>query len=132
GTRDWLDVYWAYPIARAQVARQLPSGRPNLNRNTQERLARSMPDLPTLPERSQDILRFLHVRRAHGPSWSPEAAAIAYVADTSGLDQAWVIPAAGGEPRQLTAFGERVGVVKWSPDGTQLLVSVDAGGNEHD
>src|SRR5262249_44114930 len=56
----------------------------------------------------------------------------AFIADTSGLDQAWAIPASGGEPRQLTSFGERVGLVKWSPDGAFLLVTVDAGGNEHD
>src|SRR5262249_62095275 len=47
-------------------------------------------------------------------------------------DQAWAVAVAGGEPRQLTSFGERVGLVKWSPDGTSLLVTVDAGGNEHD
>src|SRR5262249_58662348 len=80
----------------------------------------------------QEIVRFLNVRRAHGPAWSPDGMQVAYIADTSGLDQAWTISASGDEPRQLTSFGERVGLVKWSPDGTAMLVTVDAGGNEHD
>jgi len=102
------------------------------------------------------LLPYLNVRRAHGPSWSPDGARLAFVADTSGLDQAWIvnIPTADvpdlmndrraslgaraladipvGEPRQVTHFGERVGVVSWSSGGDQLLVTVDAGGNEHD
>ncbi len=86
---------------------------------------------------SDALLPYLNVRRAHGPSWSPDGTRLAFVADTSGLDQAWIIsvPTDGlptDEPRQATHFGERVGVVAWSPLGDHLLVTVDAGGNEHD
>jgi len=90
-----------------------------------------------------DVLsRYINVRRAHGPSWSPDGTRLAFVADTSGLDQAWIVsvPAGDapgmetspGEPRQATFFDERVGLVAWSPAGDHLLVTVDAGGNEHD
>ncbi len=86
---------------------------------------------------SDALLPYLNVRRAHGPSWSPDGTRLAFVADTSGLDQAWIIsvPTDGlptDEPRQMTRFDERVGVVSWSPLGDHLLVTVDAGGNEHD
>ncbi len=84
------------------------------------------------PDPDRALLRYLNVRRAHGPSWSPDGARLAFVVDTSGLDQAWVVSLAGGETTQLTHFGERVGLVAWSPTGEHLLVTVDAGGNEHD
>ncbi|HEY7834097.1 MAG TPA: prolyl oligopeptidase family serine peptidase, partial [Ktedonobacterales bacterium] len=84
-------------------------------------------------ESSAPLQRFLDVRRAHGPAWSLDGARLAFVADTSGLDQAWVMPTAGGGAAvQLTQFTERVGEVAWSPDGRWLLVTADAGGDEHD
>jgi dipeptidyl aminopeptidase/acylaminoacyl peptidase len=89
--------------------------------------------VPTpVPTPDAALLRYLNVRRAHGPSWSPDGARLAFVADTSGLDQAWIAVAEGGASEQLTHFGDRVGLVAWSPAGDQILVSVDAGGDEHD
>ena len=37
-----------------------------------------------------------------------------------------VIPAAGGEPRQLTAIGVNASGVAWSPDGSRLAFTADA------
>lgn len=59
------------------------------------------------------------------PAWSPDGQKIAYVQD--GI---WVIPATGGEPRQLVADqrpAQQVNTVlylrpAWSPDGRWLLV----------
>ena len=45
------------------------------------------------------------------PSWSPDGREIVFWENTNGL---WVIPAEGGEPRQVTSVGERP---DWSPDG---------------
>ncbi|HTI14621.1 MAG TPA: S9 family peptidase [Dictyobacter sp.] len=81
---------------------------------------------------TQEISRYLHARRAHGPAWSPDGQQIAYVADTNGLDQVWLLTLATRQEEQLTNFADRVDVIFWSPDGKQLLVTVDAGGNEHD
>ncbi len=79
-----------------------------------------------------DIERYLEVQRAHGPAWSPDGTQIAFVADISGLDQAWLLTLGASVPRQLTHFQDRVGQLAWSPAGTYLLATVDAGGNEHD
>ncbi|GAC1447890.1 MAG: S9 family peptidase [Ktedonobacterales bacterium] len=84
------------------------------------------------PTHTGALQRYLDVRRAHGPAWSPDGTRLAFVADTSGLDQAWVMAAGGGAAERLTDFGERVGEVAWSPTGAHLLVTADAGGNEHD
>jgi dipeptidyl aminopeptidase/acylaminoacyl peptidase len=92
----------------------------------------STPDSGANAAPQQALLAYLNVRRAHGPAWSPDGARLAFVADTSGLDQAWVVTREGGEPAQLTYFSERVGMVAWSPAGDQVLVTIDAGGNEHD
>jgi dipeptidyl aminopeptidase/acylaminoacyl peptidase len=87
---------------------------------------------PTSPHADPSVLAYLRVRRAHSPAWSPDGARLAYVADTSGLDQAWIMPAGGGAARQATDFLDRVSQVEWTKDGSSLLVAVDAGGNEHD
>ena len=79
-----------------------------------------------------NIEHYLEVQRAHGPAWSPDGTQIAFVADISGLDQAWLLTLGEPEPRQLTHFPDRVGQLAWSPTGEYLLVTVDAGGNEHD
>ena len=49
-----------------------------------------------------DILQYILVRRAHGPSWSHDASQLAFVADTSGLDQAWLLDMQTREQRQFT------------------------------
>lgn len=79
-----------------------------------------------------DVTQYLRVHRAHGPSWSPDGTSLAFVADISGLDQAWILDAKTQEQRQFTHFPDRVGLVCWSPRDQQLIVTVDAGGNEHD
>lgn len=79
----------------------------------------------------QDI-PFRNAYRAHGPSWSPDGAKLAIVADNSGLDQAWLLSLDGKDPLQLTRFEDRVGLVSWSPVSDELLVTHDTGGDEHD
>ena len=79
-----------------------------------------------------DIERYLQVQRAHGPVWSPNGTQIAFVADISGLDQAWLLTLGDPNPMQLTHFEDRVGQIAWSPTSEYLLATVDAGGNEHD
>lgn len=85
-----------------------------------------------MAENANAIERYVNARRAHGPSWSPDGRQLAFVADIDGIDQAWIIAIGSGTLQQVTHFGERVGQVSWSPTGESLLVTVDAGGNEHD
>ena len=49
------------------------------------------------------------------PAWSPDGTQLAYHSPARG--GIWVVPQAGGTPRQVTTFGSRPA---WSPDGTQL------------
>ena len=66
------------------------------------------------------------------PKFSPDGSAIAYSAEYNGTRQVYVIPAAGGTPRQLTWYndvgampprgGTDYRVLDWSRDGQNVLV----------
>jgi tricorn protease len=69
------------------------------------------------------------------PKFSPDGRWIAYSAEYTGTRQVWLIPSAGGEPRQLTwktdigAQPPRGGfdyrVLDWTPDGQHVLVRIN-------
>lgn len=55
------------------------------------------------------------------PRWSPDAKRIAFLRTQDKRTQIWVIPADGGEARQLTQLGEgSIGAPEWSPDGKRI------------
>ncbi|MFL5342490.1 MAG: S9 family peptidase [Gemmataceae bacterium] len=77
------------------------------------------------------IDRYLNVRAAASPSFSLDGQFIAYLSNTTGLPQAWLIPTFGGEPVQLTFGADAVRGVHFSPVRHELIFSMDRGGDEH-
>ncbi|MFN8372620.1 MAG: LpqB family beta-propeller domain-containing protein [Anaerolineae bacterium] len=64
-------------------------------------------------------------------AYSPDGTRIAYVDNTSGQMNLWLMPAGGGEPVQLTHFTEHaVREVAWSPDGTRIAFFADHDSDE--
>jgi tricorn protease len=69
------------------------------------------------------------------PKFSPDGSQIAFSAEYNGTRQVYVMPTAGGEPRQLTWYNDvgemppRGGtdnrVLDWSPDGKNVLVRMN-------
>ena len=60
------------------------------------------------------------------PSFSPDGAAIAFLRpDERGRKQVWLIPASGGEARQLTSSAGGVAEITWSPDGSTIAFASD-------
>ena len=58
------------------------------------------------------------------PQWSPDGKSIAFVSDRGGKAQLYLLPADGGEARQLTQFKRGIGGgVAWSPDGGKIAFS---------
>src|SRR5262249_11449744 len=76
------------------------------------------------------IERYLNVRAASAPSFSPDGRFVAYLSNTTGIPQVWLTPTAGGEPTQLTFGADAVRGVHFSPVRHELVFSMDAGGNE--
>jgi dipeptidyl aminopeptidase/acylaminoacyl peptidase len=63
------------------------------------------------------------------PAWSPDGRTIAFVAargsgtgDDAPKPQLWLLPADGGEARQLTTLRDGVVAYSWSPDGGRVAV----------
>lgn len=79
---------------------------------------------PTLEAR---IIAMGKVNSASAPHYSPDGTQIAYITSLSGSPQAWIIPAQGGYPRQLTNDSDPVSGLRWSPDG-KLAYAVSPGG----
>ncbi|MDE2637499.1 MAG: S9 family peptidase [Chloroflexota bacterium] len=58
------------------------------------------------------------------PSWSPDGNSIAFSSDRGGEAQLYLLPADGGEARQLTHFQRGIGGgIAWSPDGGFIAFS---------
>jgi Tol biopolymer transport system component len=58
------------------------------------------------------------------PRWSPDDHSIAYEhASTNWADDIYVLPAAGGEPRQVTRDGVLINGLAWLPDGSGVVYS---------
>ncbi len=55
-----------------------------------------------------------------GPRWSPDGRWIAFTADRGDRNQVYLVRAAGGEARKLTAWKEGVGAFRWAPDGRRI------------
>ncbi|MCY4365272.1 MAG: S9 family peptidase [Chloroflexi bacterium] len=65
------------------------------------------------------------------PGFSPDGQTIAFLrADEGQVRQIWVIPANGGEARQLTQAPGNVVDLAWSPDSCQLVYSADVSPEE--
>lgn len=73
------------------------------------------------------IIAMGKVKSASAAQYSPDGKSIAYISTLSGSPQAWIIPAQGGEPRQLTTGSDPVSGLRWSPDG-KLAYAVSPGG----
>ncbi len=59
------------------------------------------------------------------PQWSSDGSFVWFLSDRSGSTQVWRIPARGGEAQQVTDFPLDIGVMKMSPAGTHLIVSME-------
>src|SRR5262249_7251255 len=85
----------------------------------------------TPPPPRYTIEQFLATTSWAGLSFSPDGREILASANSTGTYNAYVIPAAGGAPRQLT--DSKVNAIQaegWFPSGGRILYASDQGGNE--
>jgi len=76
-----------------------------------------------------DIARYLLASGAGAANLSPDGKTIAFSWDVTGQPELWVMPATGGQPKQIT-FETGVRAPIWTPDGSKLFFSADRDGNE--
>ncbi len=56
------------------------------------------------------------------PRFSPDGTEILFTSDREGSDNIWILPVAGGDPKQLTKEDEKVtNCGAWSPDGQTVM-----------
>src|SRR6266550_4191968 len=76
------------------------------------------------------IDRYLNIRAANGPSFSPDGRFVAFLTNTTGVAQLWRVPVEGGWPTQLTFTHESVRGAWFSPHRHEIVYSMDVGGDE--
>jgi len=77
------------------------------------------------------INQFLDTKAVFGSAFSPDEKSVAFTSDESGVFNAYVIPVAGGEAKQIThSDSSSMFVVSFFPSDNRLLLMSDQGGNE--
>ncbi len=79
---------------------------------------------------SFSIEKLYMTRAIGGSTWSPDGKQVAFIANISGRNNLWLVPATGGWPTQLTISDQRQAQPVWSPDGTWIAYISDHDGDE--
>jgi dipeptidyl aminopeptidase/acylaminoacyl peptidase len=79
-----------------------------------------------------DIRRYLNIRGAMSPDFSPDGRSVAFLMNTTGVPQVWRVPVEGGWPEEVTFYSEAVRFVHYAPGpgGNRLIFGMDVGGSE--
>ncbi len=76
------------------------------------------------------IDRYLNIRAANAPSFSPDGRFLTFLTNITGVAQLWQVPIDGGWPTQLTFTHESVRLGQYSSLRHELIFAMDTGGNE--
>lgn len=77
------------------------------------------------------IDQFMNTTSIRGSDFAPDNAKILYSSNQTGIYNAFEVPVAGGEPRQLTnSTDNSVFAISYFPKDERFLYASDKGGNE--
>lgn len=74
--------------------------------------------------------RLYSSREIGATGWSPDGKNVVFVANISGRNNLWLVPAEGGWPSQLTVSEQRQTHPSWSPNGKWIAYQSDYDGDE--
>ena len=76
--------------------------------------------------------RYLNVRTAQAPTFSPDGRHVAFISDITGVPQLWQVPVEGGWPDQLTFTADRIMSGHYAHHKPEIVFGMDSGGNERE
>ena len=85
----------------------------------------------SISAQNYSIERYLNIRSAGSPTFSPDGKKIAFLTNITGTSQVWFVDANGGYPEQITAYQDNISFVKWLPDNKGLIFGKASGGDEN-
>ena len=88
-------------------------------------VSRRRPNLATY-----DIEQLVRLRWTLPLDFSPNSHWILISSNSTGMNQLWKVPLAGGQPINLTSEEDAVSDGLWAPDSTHIVFNRDYGGNE--
>jgi Tol biopolymer transport system component len=87
--------------------------------------------LPDAEEVAYNLKRYLSIKSAYSPEFSPDGESLAYLSDLTGVPQIWMTSLTGTRaPQQLTLEDERVGFLSFAPKSDRIAFGIDSGGSE--
>jgi Tol biopolymer transport system component len=63
------------------------------------------------------------------PVFSPDGQKLAFTRSDGGMENIYVVPPSGGEPRQVTFDNSRIQSLRWMPDGSHLIYASNRSGS---
>ncbi|MFT3890216.1 MAG: hypothetical protein QM730_01165 [Anaerolineales bacterium] len=76
--------------------------------------------------KNQHLVTAINGFRASGaPVWSPDGQSLAYTFELDGVENVWVVSAAGGDPVNVSDMPGSKSHVSWSPDSQALIFTND-------
>ncbi len=80
---------------------------------------------------SYSLRRYLSMKSAYSPDFSPDGQRVAYLSDLTGVPQVWMTGVSGSSaPQQITLEDERVGFLSFAPRSERIAFGIDRGGSE--
>jgi len=77
------------------------------------------------------LRRYLSIKSAYSPEFSPEGERVAYLSDVTGVPQVWMTSVSPDwVPQQLTVEDERVSFLSYAAKSERIVFGIDKGGSE--